>query len=1206
MPAPSGGQSRLLPGLAWAPVLLFLLAIAALKVDEPTTAFEHAYLLLLLNVVFSLMASAVVIALLARSFATRGTADRLLFGCGLSAWALAGLVAVATGLVGAGGHDNRVITIHNLCVWLAGAGQVAGAVLAVRPGPLIRRTGLWLTLGHAAVVALVGIVVIVSVAGFVPPFFVTGRGGTMLRDLVLGSASAMFAGASALIVWSRAARSSGREDRPGASSFESWYAAGLALIAVGLVGVMLQTVHGGPLGWVGRSAQFLSGVYFVVAVTVAVRQSRLWGAPLVLAAREAAERYQRLFDASSDGIWIQGPDGRVQEVNDAYCRMSGYSRDELVGTPVGELEAGDRPDEVAARLREVLQAGGHDRFESRHRRKDGSIFDVDVTAVYLRVADGRIAVSVRDVTDRKRAEEALRASEERYRSLFETMSEGFAVHEVLTDEEGRPCDYRFLRVNPAFERLTGLAAADLIGRRVLEVLPGIEPLWIERYGRVALTGAPARFESYAADLGRWYEVFAFRPAPGQFAVVFSEISARKEAEQALRDAHARADAGDCMLRALMEHVPEGITIADPAGNLVMVSHRGEEMLGGRHGGMSIEEVVGHWAVYRADGATPMAAAELPLARALRGEVVQDVELVQASSDGRKLPLLCSAAPIRARDGTVVGGIVAWRDIADRMRAEEALRVLNAELERRVAERTVELAGAAEKVRAERQRFLDVLETLPVMVTLIRPDFHVPFANRAYREALGEARGRACYAYQFGRDSPCAECQAFTPLQTGRPHHWEWTLPTGRTFEIHNFPFTDADGSPMILEMDIDITERRRAERELRAAHEELAARAEQLRRLTGELTLVEQRERRRLAKVLHDHLQQLLVGARFRTSVLSRIGDSRVARSAGEIETLLEEALAASRSLTAELSPPVLHEGGLAAGLGWLSRWMADKHGLSVELSVEEPPVPLVDDVKVLLFESVRELLFNAVKHARSRTVQLGVKTLDGGMLRVTVSDSGPGFDPTALTQLGDGGGLGLFSIRERLALIGGRVEIDSAPGRGSRITLAVPFGGALAPAAAPPLASPVPEPAPVRPAHPVPGPGERTRIRVLLADDHAVVREGVARLLAGEPDVEVVGQAADGHEAVRLARALRPDVVLMDVSMPGLDGVAATRAIHEDLPDVRVVGLSMFEEADEAEAMREAGAVDYVTKSAPASELVAAVRGRKPARSRKETAPVR
>ncbi len=143
------------------------------------------------------------------------------------------------------------------------------------------------------------------------------------------------------------------------------------------------------------------------------------------------------------------------------------------------------------------------------------------------------------------------------------------------------------------------------------------------------------------------------------------------------------------------------------------------------------------------------------------------------------------------------------------------------LERRVAERTAELQRASEMIHAERQRFLDVLETLPVMITLIRADYHVPFANRAYREALGEARGRKCFDYQFGRDKPCEECQAFIPLKTGKPHRWEWTLPNGRTFDIHNFPFYDSDGSPMILEMDVDITERRQVEARVNAERQRL-------------------------------------------------------------------------------------------------------------------------------------------------------------------------------------------------------------------------------------------------------------------------------------------------------------------------------------------------------------------------------------------------
>jgi signal transduction histidine kinase len=359
----------------------------------------------------------------------------------------------------------------------------------------------------------------------------------------------------------------------------------------------------------------------------------------------------------------------------------------------------------------------------------------------------------------------------------------------------------------------------------------------------------------------------------------------------------------------------------------------------------------------------------------------------------------------------------------------------------VGQDVTEVRQAQAALRRERQRLFDVLETLPAMICLLTRDHQVPFANRAFRQKFGESGGRRCYEYCFGREAPCDFCQAYGVLETGKPHHWEVEAPDGSLIEVHNFPFTDADGSPMILEMNVDVTERRRAERELRAAHEELAARAEQLRQLAGQLTLTEQRERRRMAKVIHDHLQQLLVGARLRTAGLARSGDARVAAAAAQIEALLDESIAASRSLTAELSPPISQEGGLGAGLEWLAHWMADTHGLAVELSVDGPLVPLPEDVKVLLFESVRELLFNAVKHAHARTVGVRLRRTEGEGIEIDVSDSGPGFDPAALRQVGGvGGGFGLFSIRERLSLVGGRVEIDSTPGRGSRVRLIAPL----------------------------------------------------------------------------------------------------------------------------------------------------------------------
>ena len=132
--------------------------------------------------------------------------------------------------------------------------------------------------------------------------------------------------------------------------------------------------------------------------------------------------------------------------------------------------------------------------------------------------------------DRRRAG-ALRESEVRYRLLFDNLSEGLAVHELLSDAQGRPCDYRFLEVNPAFERLTGLKREHAVGRTLLELLPGSDRFWIERYAEVVATGVPARFESREETLGRHYEVFAFRTRPGQFATLFFDVTERRRAEE---------------------------------------------------------------------------------------------------------------------------------------------------------------------------------------------------------------------------------------------------------------------------------------------------------------------------------------------------------------------------------------------------------------------------------------------------------------------------------------------------------------------------------------------------------------------------------------------------------------------------------------------------------------------------------------------------
>jgi PAS domain S-box-containing protein len=152
---------------------------------------------------------------------------------------------------------------------------------------------------------------------------------------------------------------------------------------------------------------------------------------------------------------------------------------------------------------------------------------------------GSLALLLETRRQRIQLEEAFeRLSEEerRYRRLFTEMTTGHAVHEIILDETGLPCDYRFLEVNPAFERITGLKAEVVVGSMVSDILPGLEIPWAENYERAALTGEPVHFEDYNQDLDHYYDVVAYRPQQGQLAVILTDITERRQAEERLHEA----------------------------------------------------------------------------------------------------------------------------------------------------------------------------------------------------------------------------------------------------------------------------------------------------------------------------------------------------------------------------------------------------------------------------------------------------------------------------------------------------------------------------------------------------------------------------------------------------------------------------------------------------------------------------------------------
>ncbi|MEX2387281.1 MAG: response regulator [Phycisphaeraceae bacterium] len=393
----------------------------------------------------------------------------------------------------------------------------------------------------------------------------------------------------------------------------------------------------------------------------------------------------------------------------------------------------------------------------------------------------------------------------------------------------------------------------------------------------------------------------------------------------------------------------------------------------------------------------------------------------------------------------------------------------------------------------------------------------------------------------------------------------------------------------------DLTERKRMEDELRELTQTLEQRvacrtaeaeqkAVQLRRLHARLTSVEQRERKHLARMLHDGLQQILVASKMGLETLE-VGGQQGQEHLQRIDDLLDQAIDACRSLTANLVPPVLFDRGLVAGLHWLARHSEKEHACTVTVEAEEEAEPTREDIRVMLFEAARELIFNAIKHADVCHVAVSLKCEpDRRHIRLTVEDEGPGFDPAeAELQGSENDGYGLFNLRERAQAAGGELTIDSAPGNGTRVTITAPL---LKPDAAPEQVGLTLPPD----AASLPG-VESDTIRVLLADDHKAMRDGIASLLRGEPDIEVVGEAADGQEAVELAHQLRPDVIIMDVTMPRLDGIEATRHIRQRLPNTCIVGLSMHSDPSVAEAMQKAGAAIYLSKDGPLHAMVDAVR---------------
>jgi PAS domain S-box-containing protein len=656
-------------------------------------------------------------------------------------------------------------------------------------------------------------------------------------------------------------------------------------------------------------------------------------------------------------------------------------------------------------------------------------------------------------------------------------------------------------------------------------------------------------------------------------------------------------------RGLFENAAVGIVQALPDGRMLLVNDAFCRMLG-----YSREELL---ALHPLDITHPedRAVSGQQIARAAAGEI-----------DGYTLD-----KRYLRKDGSVLWANLTVNEVCDKAgRPQHAVAIVRDITCRKKAE---------EDLRQERSVLDAILKSTDVMLVYLDPGFNFLAVNSAYARTCHmrpeEMIGKNHFALY-----PHAENEAIfrRVRDTGEPvffkdkpfefpdqpergvTYWDWSLT----------PVKTASGEVTGLVFSLwETTDRKRAEEQLVALNETLEARAAeraaeaerraiQLRAMAAELSQAEQRERRRLSQVLHDGLQQVLVAARMKVLRLRRkaVGDEALAQVADELDELIDQSISESRSLTVELSPPVLYDGGLALGLQWLARRTEEKHDLAVEVLADPAADPTDENLRVFLFHAVRELLFNVVKHAHahkaivsmSRMGQAppdalgdraprpharpGVRhslTAPCDWLRIEVCDDGVGCEPARFNgPAGTGGGFGLFSVRERLELLDGRMEVATGADKGTCVVITVPTHEpqpATTPAARQP-GTPAPQPQP----------GRESGLRVLLADDHPVVRKGLADMLREQPGVGMVVEARDGQEAVEMALQAQPDVVVMDITMPRLNGIEATRQIKAAVPHVRVIGLSMHEDVAMAQAMCRAGAEAYLRKDTDSEVLLAAI----------------
>ena len=1136
---------------AWLPIPIFILLIGTLWLADIKLVLEPPYLLPLFNFIFSTAVSFFVSYVAVISFSRNASVTVLMLGSGMLFFGTVSFIAAIAIQIG---QINLAITVYNTGVLFSGMCHFLAAAALTIESRVNRSAILVLSATYAFILTVIGLLTYAAAKDLTPVFFIQGIGPTPFRQAVLGTAVGIHLLSGIIIVL---------VSRRFHWIFGRWYALSLMMIAIGLFGVLVTNHVGSPLGWSGRAAQYIGGIYMLVAVLVGARTNGEWDASLQAALKESQERYRMLVEATFEGIVIS-EEGVIVDVNEQFCHMLDYTESELIGKPIADLI----PENDRKRVVSMILSGQDVTDERVMLKKDGNILVVEFHGrTILRNGKHIRYLAVRDITDRKRSEKALQESEEKFSKAFYNSPTFLFITERDTGI--------YIETNDAYSALTGFKHEELIGHSSIELGILTSEVRAEIIRHLLKSGRVQNMQLQIVTKSGEIrtplfsvETFEYKGKPCMIGsgIDITELIQANEAlrisEEKYRFLFDSMKEGFCIVEVIFDENGKGIDYRFSEVNQAFEHHTGLYEAVGKTANELVPGLESKW---------PERYGRIAASGKAKHFIDDSVAM------GRWFEVDCF------RVGNPEKNRVAllFNDITERKQVEDALRESENRF-RMLFEHMAEGFFLAEIICDESgnpfdYRHLKVNLALESLINLKTEDL----IGKTRMEVL---KSQSPWIEEFGRVA-----------LTGKPEKFEgFSVSLNRHFSISAYCPEHGKFACLVQ----DITERKQTEEaikdltknlELRVAERTEVAeqRARQLQQLALELSNAEDKERKRMAMILHDDLQQHLGALRFNLFTLlpKDLIDDEVKDRLLKFEDLINQTIKKTRSLSHELSPPVLHQSGFLAALNWLVKDVQEKHGQQVTLKSMPEAEPKSAVVASVLFRSVRELLFNALKHSETKTAFIEADVA-GNFINISVKDHGKGCDVEAVkARTGSTPGFGLFNIEERIKFLGGHFEIDSIPDNGCSVTLRVPTD----PESTLQTVHVSTDAISIKKKQKQPRIADQ--LCIMLVDDHPTIRQGMAMFLKASTDFKLLAEASNGIEAVRMARDLRPDVVLMDISMPEMDGIEATAVIKKDHPNIRIIGLSMHEDEQTRERMLSAGASAYINKAAPVDEIIEVIK---------------